>query len=248
MPERSQDRLERIERATDLPLMILALALVPVLVLPLVRDLPESVHQAFLAIDWMIWAVFTVVFVVKLTVAPNRWLFLRTHPLEALMVLLPFLRPFRVLRLVRLVRVATVFGVNTAVLQRLSQQRGLQSVLGIVVAISVAGALLGVLFERGAEGANITSFQAALWWSVVTMTTVGYGDFYPVTAAGRGVALALMLFGIAALSVVTASIAAFIVREDEAPAETRSQPDVDLLLERIDRLERKIDELSGRGA
>ncbi|MDZ7727423.1 MAG: ion channel [Dehalococcoidia bacterium] len=190
---------------------------------------------------------FATVFVVKLTVAPNRLHFVRTHPLEALMVLLPFLRPLRVLRLLKLARVATALGVNTRVMQRLASRRGMQTVAATVILIAVAGALLGMLFERGEAGANITSFESGLWWSIVTMTTVGYGDYYPVTAAGRGVALALMLLGIAALSVVTASIAAFIVREDEEPAGRRSQYDTELLLERIDRLERKIDELSERG-
>lgn len=66
--------------------------------------------------------------------------------------------------------------------------------------------------ERGKQNSNIDDIGDALWWAVTTITTVGYGDRYPVTAVGRLVAAALMVFGIALLGVLTASIAAWFVR------------------------------------
>jgi voltage-gated potassium channel len=107
---------------------------------------------------------------------------------------------------------------NVGLIHRLVTNRGSQLVTGAVVCVLVAGATLVLLVERDAEGANITSFGDALWWSATTMTTVGYGDRYPTTPAGRGVAVALMVLGIAALSVVTATIAAFLVEEREGPS------------------------------
>jgi voltage-gated potassium channel len=79
----------------------------------------------------------------------------------------------------------------------------------------VAGlAAIAVLdVERDAEGANITTFGDAVWWAATTVTTVGYGDRYPVTTEGRVIAVALMVAGIATVGAVMASIAAWMVAQ-----------------------------------
>ena len=80
-------------------------------------------------------------------------------------------------------------------------------------------AALAVLdFERNAREASITTFGDALWWAFVTITTVGYGDYSPVTVEGRLVAVGLMLGGIALIGLVTASLASWIV--ERVAAET----------------------------
>lgn len=209
----SEERLRRLERATELPLLILALALVPMLIIPAVTDVPEPWDGVILAGDWFIWAVFAVDFTLKLAVAPRRAEYVRTHWLEAAMVVLPFLRPLRVLRLLRLARVGVVLGVNVRLFRSIFASRGSKVLVASVLGILVAGAVLGYLAERGEPGAPIQTFDDALWWAIVTMTTVGYGDVFPTTPMGRAVGVALMLLGIAALSALTASIAAFFVRE-----------------------------------
>jgi len=205
--------LRRIERFTDLPLLILALVLVPLLIVPAVVTVRPPWDDAILVADWAIWAVFAADFGVKLAVAPRRVEFLRGHWLEGLMVLLPFLRALRALRVLRLARVAVALGFNVQVIRGILAQRGTKVIVAAVVGTLVIGATLAYLAERGEPGATITSFGDAIWWAAVTMTTVGYGDVYPTTPMGRGVAVALMLFGIAALSALTATVAAFLVRE-----------------------------------
>jgi voltage-gated potassium channel len=208
-----EELLRRIERFTDLPLLILALALVPLLIVPAVVTVRPPWDDAILVADWAIWAVFAADFGVKLAVAPRRVEFLRRHWLEGLMVLLPFLRPLRVLRVLRLARVAVALGFNVQVIRDILAQRGTKVIVAAVVGTLVVGATLAYLAERGEPGATITSYGDAIWWAAVTMTTVGYGDVYPTTPMGRGLAVALMLFGIAALSALTATVAAFLVRE-----------------------------------
>lgn len=214
----SDERLRRIEKATDLPLLLLAVALVPMLLTPLIFKTSASVDAALLAGDWTIWAIFAVDFTIKLAVAPRRWHYVRTHWLEAAMVVLPFLRPLRVLRVLRALRFARIgvaIGLNVTFMKRLASQRGVQLVVAAVVIIGLAGSMLVLVAERSEPTSNIHSFGDALWWAASTMTTVGYGDRFPVTAEGRGVAIALMLFGIATLSTLTATIAAFLVQEHE---------------------------------
>lgn len=208
-------RLRRIEDATDLPLLVLALALIPLLILPEVTDLPDAVQEAFIAADWFIWAVFAADFAAKLAVAPNRIAYMRSHPFDLAMIVLPFLRPLRAARAVRFARVFVVAGLNADLIRDIAGRRGTQVIVGAVLLILMSGSTAVLIVERRDDAANITNFPDALWWGITTMTTVGYGDRYPVTAAGRGLAVFLMLFGIAALSVLTASIAAWLVRDNE---------------------------------
>ena len=83
--------------------------------------------------------------------------------------------------------------------------------------------------ERGADAATIRTFGDALWWATTTVTTVGYGDLFPVTTEGRWVAAGLMLAGIALIGVVTATVASWLlerVRDIEEESGAATQRDV----------------------
>src|SRR4051812_28602557 len=108
---RSGDAYARWERRTDAPLLVLALLFVVVLALPLLVDLSAPAQLAVSAANVAIWLVFAVDYVVRLALAVDRWRFVRTHPLDLLVVVVPFLRPLRALRLLRLARVGVVAGV-----------------------------------------------------------------------------------------------------------------------------------------
>jgi voltage-gated potassium channel len=101
-------------------------------------------------------------------------------------------------------------------------------VIGAVSLLVFVAALAMLDTERSAPESLITTFPDSLWWAVVTITTVGYGDVYPVTELGRVIAVGVMLGGIALLGIVTATLASWIVdrvaRQDEqAQAATRKQ-------------------------
>jgi voltage-gated potassium channel len=78
--------------------------------------------------------------------------------------------------------------------------------------------------ERGQPGANIETFGDALWWPMTTMTTVGYGDRYPVTTTGRFIGAAVMIAGIALLGTVTATIATLLIDRVREEAQTSTVP------------------------
>jgi len=97
--------------------------------------------------------------------------------------------------------------------------------------------------ERGREGANIEDYGDAAWWAITTMTTVGYGDRFPVTGAGRLIAAALMLAGIALLGTVTATLASYLlerVQEAEEEAQAATRQDVRALTEEVAALRREL--------
>jgi voltage-gated potassium channel len=218
MAGRSQDAYDRFASAVDLPLTILALLWLPVLVLPYVATLPSDVNDTFEAINYLVWAAFVVDYLTRLYLVPDRRNFFTHHLLDLAVVVLPVLRPLRALRLLRLLtltRVGVVLANALTRLRALLTHKGLHYVLLAVTMIIFACAGLVLSFEAHAKGSNIHNFANAIWWAMVTVTTVGYGDRYPVTAGGRGVAVVLMLVGIGLIGVLTATVASYFVEQQE---------------------------------
>lgn len=235
----------RFERAVELPLLVLAIAMVPLLLVPLVVDLPSGVQRTFVAIDWLIWGAFAFEYLVRLSLTTRRWAFVRREWLDLLIVVLPFLRPLRVvrsgraLRVLRLARLGLFMGgVGPGISRLLVRHRLHYSLLGTVVVV-VAAAGLTLIAEEGAPGASIATLGDALWWAVSTVTTVGYGDVYPTTPAGRGLSVLLMLVGIGLVGVLTANIAAFFLEPEVEAEQTR----LDEVMERLDRIETRLNDL-----
>ncbi len=241
---RRQAALERFERATELPLLLLALAMVPLLVIPLLVDLPSGVKAAFIAADWFIWAAFAFEYVVRLVLSSQRWRFVRRQWADLLIVVLPFLRPLRIVRSARALRLLRLARLGSALAKvgqdgrRLLVRHHLHYALLVIGMVILGAASLVFLVEDG-SGGTIDSFADALWWAVTTVTTVGYGDTFPVTPAGRGIAAFLMLTGIALFGMLTASLTTFFVER----AGTSEEAEEDTLTARLDELLSRIGEL-----
>ena len=146
--------------------------------------------------------------------------------MDVITVLVPFLRPLRLLRLV-VVGIRFWTEARTVLRERTFGVIGTASILAVGTA-----ALLVYLAERGGDG-TIQTFADALWWAAATITTVGYGDVYPKTPAGRGVAVVLMLVGISLFGLLTARVAAFFVERDDDVENARYAE----ILRRLDQLE-----------
>lgn len=245
-----ESRLHAWERRTDMPLTVVASAFLVVYAVQVLATRPGQTSWAVLEVVlWATWVLFVVDYVVRLTRARRRFRFVITHPIDLLVVLAPF---FRFLRLLRLVAAVTTLG---RVLR--DDFRGRVGT-SLVVAVSLLSfvAALGVFeAERDAPESSITTFGDALWWVLTTITTVGYGDRYPVTTEGRLVAAGLMLAGIAVLGTVTAGIASWFLEHigAEAAAE-RSAPaapgpsEWDAVLTELRHLRRRVDELESTSA
>jgi voltage-gated potassium channel len=152
-----------------------------------------------------IWVLFGLDYLVRLALARRRWRFVGTHLLDLAILVLPMFRQLRVLRVITAVSVMNR--------QLRDDARG-RVALYVVVSVALIGfvASLAVLdAERDALDSSITTFGEAVWWTMTTISTVGYGDRYPVTPEGRLVAVSLMVAGIALLGVVTASLASWFV-------------------------------------
>ncbi len=197
-----EELLHHIERLTELPLLVFSFAMIPLLIGPLIWELSPSEESVFLTLDWFIWASFAVDMGIKFVIAPQRLPYLRRHWLEVLVVVVPFFRPLRIIRIF-------LFGSRAWVGMRRLVNIDFLLVYGIGLVIIAATVVASV---EGGENASIKSFPDALWWAVVTITTVGYGDMVPITATGRAVGFILMLGGIAFFSGLTANFASFLVK------------------------------------
>ena len=201
----SETKLQRWERHAEWPL---AVAAVLFLVLfsrqVLVQPQGREAHIVW-AVDWAIWGLFVVDYVVRLCLADNRWHWFLRHLLDFAIVTLPLLRPLRLLRLLVLIEV-----LQKAIGDAFRGRIVVYTVSGVVLLIYTSS--LAVFDkERYLHGATINSFGKALWWSITTVTTVGYGDVYPVTNTGRVIAVLLMIGGISLVGVVTAALASWII-------------------------------------
>ncbi|MBD8869955.1 potassium channel family protein [Nocardioides donggukensis] len=202
--------VERWERRTEIPLLVLALAFLVGYAWPILDpDLDRTLERVLIGFSGLVWLLFAVDFAVRVRLAERRRRYVVEHWYDAALVVLPFLRPLRLLRLLVLVRVLNRTAAGTLA-GRVGTYVGGAAILSIGL-----GALAMLDVERGSQDANITTFGDALWWATTTVTTVGYGDHYPVTTAGRFVAIALMVMGIAVVGVVTASVAAWLIHNVE---------------------------------
>jgi voltage-gated potassium channel len=230
-----RDLAERIERVTEIPMLLLALAYVAAFLVGYLPDASDRARSIAAFAEDIIIALFAAELLIRVAVAERRLAYLRRHWLDVLIVVVPFIRP---LRLLRIVRVLPVLARVTVGLRRVMGSYRGTYVLLIALAAIVTSALLVTAFERNGGG-SIKDFDDALWWSVTTITTVGYGDTFPVTSEGRAVAVFLMIVGIALYGTITAGVAAYFVEgagQGEAGVTTRD------LMQKLDALETRLDE------
>jgi voltage-gated potassium channel len=242
----------------ELPMLVLTLVMVPILIIPFVTHLAPALENALLSVDYFIWAIFAVEYIIRLVLAPRRTHFFLHNLPDLVVVAVPMLRPLRLVRSVRLLRVlrlgrlTALAGQGTSKSKRSLHVQGLNYVLVVTSALVLITSLVVYDLERQVPGSTIRSWPDGLWWALSTVTTVGYGDKVPVTAGGRAVAVVLMLGGIALLGVITAAIAATFVahsqgKRDEAEKQRDDEAEDRLVevLARITSLEESVRSIAG---
>lgn len=166
------------------------------------QERPQWVTTVIFSILLLTWVIFVVDVIIRIALTPHgrRWHYAWHHPLEVLSAILPV---FRALRVVGLLQDLPVLKRHTP-----SAVRAQFIILALAYACAWVFflALATLEAERHAEGANILTFGDAIWWAIVTIATVGYGDEYPVTPLGRFYAVLLMAGGIAIVGTASATI------------------------------------------
>ncbi|MFH7322998.1 potassium channel family protein [Aeromicrobium sp. JJY06] len=176
----------------------------------------NDLQAFFTVVTWTVWVAFAADLAIRLALVPrgHRAEYAIRHWYDVALVVVPMLRPLRMLRLLALVRILDRSAANSLAGRVLVYVSG-------AAAVSVGLGALAVLdAEQDATGANITTFGDAVWWACTTVTTVGYGDHFPVTLEGRVVAVVLMVVGIGLVGAVTASVATWLIGRAQAERES----------------------------
>lgn len=206
-------------KATSYRLFILVLSVFSLLVIAAMELMPmeQETYRLLGMLDVIACVVFFSDFLRQLYKAESRWRYFYTWGWLDLIASIPSVDAFRWGRAVRVVRITRVLrGVRSVryMLRILGyyRRRSAIAVTALVVFLAMAIGSMAILsFEYGAVGSNIDTAEDALWWAWVTITTVGYGDYTPVTRGGRVVAAVLMFVGVGLFSSMSGLIASWLL-------------------------------------
>lgn len=210
-------------------------------------DPKSEMHHLFQSFDFAICILLLMDFVGALITAPNKWHYFKTWgwlDLISSIPAIPLFRCGRIVRLIRVIRIIRSVKATRLVASTFFAKKGENTLLGMVLVtlILIVTCSATVLhFERLGEG-NILTADDALWWSVATVTTVGYGDKYPITVEGRFVAGLLMVAGVGLFGLFSGFIASWILGEDP----NAGNEDVASIASRLDRIEQTLAEVKNK--
>jgi voltage-gated potassium channel len=214
---------------TDIPLLVVAIGSLPLLLLEIISHRLTNGDKTFLLIvNITVFFAYAVDYVIEFLVTPEKGRYVRSEWSSLLIVVaqlfailpamsfLGFLRGARALRVVSsLTRIIGISMASRSQGREILKKRATLFAFGLSGFTLITSAVGFTLAEDVGKDGRVHSFFDALWWSGATITTVGYGDIYPVTAAGRIIAIFTMLVGISTLAVVTARIAQFLIKNDD---------------------------------
>jgi voltage-gated potassium channel len=221
------DRLERWRAVTDWPLMVIAIASLPILLLETREAELDSFDQTLITtVNIFVLVVFACDYIIEFSLARQRHRFVRHEWMSLLIVvaqilaLLPALTGVGVLRVLRAGRLLRPLAIvlRGVAIGGTAARRGRSLLLehATAFALGLAGMTwltAGAAFTVAEASSDLHSFADGLWWSAATITTVGYGDVYPLTPAGRLIGGFTMIVGISTFALVTAKMAQFLVRD-----------------------------------
>jgi voltage-gated potassium channel len=233
--------LSQLSSLLDKPMTILAFVWLVLLIV----DFTQGLSPRLQWVNNAIWIVFILHFALEFWIAPNKLQYLRRHWLTAIALALPALRVLRVFRALRVLRLARVArsvtllrlmtGLNRGMraTQRTFARRGLGYVIALTLLVNFAGAAGIYTFENPAalkraglyrDGAGVTSYGEAVWWTAMMLTTVG-SEYWPRTSEGRLLSWLLAFYAVAIFGYIAATFASFIIQKKASQTPNASQPE-----------------------
>ena len=207
--------------------IILSVYVLVVLVIDTLVKLPTETARLLTFIDDIICVFFLFEFCLRFYQADNKLKFMQWGWIDLISSIpaLPFLRAGRALRLVRLLRILRAFRSTKHLIRYVFESRvkGTFTAVSIIAVLMILFSSVAILQVENQPNSNIKSAEDALWWSYVTITTVGYGDKYPVTTEGRLIAAVLMTVGVGLFGTFTGFLASWFVAERKKSEDQMSE-------------------------
>ncbi|MGB0892956.1 MAG: potassium channel family protein [Parashewanella sp.] len=202
----------------ELAMMLLSFFAVLIMLVLTFGQIDKETHQLLFFIDTGICFIFISNFFFSLFKAKSKRHYFKRHWID-LVASIPAVEPLRAARIFQILRVIRLVRSSRTLLIPLIKQKKeatLASLLLAVVTILSFASVVILFVESGAEGANIHTAEEAIWWALVTISTVGYGDYYPVTTIGHIIGSIVIIAGVSFFGVVSGFMASIFVTPDEA--------------------------------
>lgn len=220
----------RWEKVMYWPLTAAALVFIVLYTVQVVGDIHGMARLITSALVFASWVLFIADYLARLLLSRPRGRWFRTHLADLAIAVVPVLRPVRLLG--ALTRIASFTRTSASSLRSSLLIYGIAAALLLIWTCS----LMVLDVERHTPGANITTFGDALWWAFCTVTTVGYGDYTPVTATGRVVAVFLMMGGVVLVGLIVATFSSWVLERADRGHEDR----IPVTVADLRRLEREL--------
>ena len=239
---KKNDNLQDI-KAYDLAIALIAILVAAGTTTRLFMPDEDELAQMLDKFDYAICVIFLLDFVRSLVTADRKVKYLFTWGLFDLVSAIPTVGPFRYLKIASVIRVIRVVRSLRILMQVVHRDRP-AAAIGLLVLIGMSafvGICIGVLhFERDAVGSTIKTGDDVVWWAIVTVSTVGYGDEYPVTENGRLLAACLMVVGIGAFATSTTALGVFFKRIQPSNflGGSQDRSSIESLHQRMERMEK----------
>lgn len=181
--------------------------------------LPPETSKLLHFIDNIVCVVFLYDFIIRFRKAENKLAFMKWGWID-LIASIPtfdFMRAGRLLRVIRLIRLIRAFRSTRHIVQHVFQNKiqGTFTSVAIIAVLMLLFSSIAILQFETDPNSNIKTAEDAIWWSYVTITTVGYGDKYPVTTEGRIIATLLITVGVGLFGTFTAFVSSWFVKGKE---------------------------------
>lgn len=207
--------------------LVLSIYVLAALLVDTLFKLPIEISRLLYYTDNIICAVFFYDFCIRLYRAENKWKFLQWGWIDLLSSIpaIDYLRVGRTFRLIRLLRLLRAFRSTKLLINHIFRNRaqGALSTVSIIAILLIIFSSIAILQVEDNPNSNIKTAEDAIWWAYVTITTVGYGDKYPVTIEGRIIAGILMTAGVGLFGTFTAFVASWFVSDKKQKEKTETE-------------------------
>ena len=211
----------------NLTVILLTLYVLGALVADTFWQLPVETSRMLTYFDYMICAFFFSEFSYRFIKADNKLAFMKWGWIDLLssIPMFDFLRAGRLLRLIRLLRIFRAFSSTRQLLNHIfvNKAKGSLTSLSILAVLLIIFSSIAILEVEDDPNSNIKTAEDAIWWAYTTITTVGYGDKFPLTTEGRIIAMVLMTFGVGLFGTFTAYVASIFVKDNKTQNDDDNQ-------------------------
>lgn len=263
---RNQKAFDNLERRIEIPMLFVTLLLLGLIILRNSFFLDVSALRIFDLLEFVLWLLFFVELISMTLLSQSRVLYLKTHWYNVLTVLLPLLRIVHIdigSTLSHLTgsvlyfysAILILFGADTlfirviplifrglAIMKLLFRRHRLDYIIYVIFVVVVFLGPLAAVFERNNPNANLKTVTDGIWWAFISMSTVGYGDYFPVTLQGRLIGLVVIVLGVTLFSLLTAHVSSIMVEDSEKSERADIRHHLDAIEHTLEHLEEEIEE------